>query len=384
MPRTKQILVCLVSVSVFGCADDSDGLTPGQGDAATVVLDSEVLDDGIIHEDPPMDASSPDAVSPDGGNDAGPDTGPDAGPADDGVCVPDCWLKACGDDGCGGTCGTCLPGASCNGEGRCDCPASTCGSSVCGVSSCGANCGTCEIGQVCDNGACVSSCPNGAVACRDLAYNFLCEGQLGRGLCATDMTRTAACACDPASNNSLLECEDCYINAPIHCRNGDCLDSEQCNEWTGKCEPAGLPNPPPGGEVGDPCMDDSECRSFGAHGSGSSGGAFRTVPQCLSNWNGGYCMSYCNAPPGGFFAEGDLHQANCPSGSLCLPVSGVNDPDPPGQGACSKECFTDSDCREAEGYFCRHEFPLPMSTPRGVCAPSHCRTRGCASYVCGC
>ncbi|MEZ4269593.1 MAG: hypothetical protein R3F39_24810 [Myxococcota bacterium] len=34
-------------------------------------------------------------------------------------CVPDCTGKACGDDGCGGSCGACDGGASCNG-GQCD------------------------------------------------------------------------------------------------------------------------------------------------------------------------------------------------------------------------------------------------------------------------
>ena len=33
-------------------------------------------------------------------------------------CLLDCWDKTCGDDGCGGTCGTCPDGASCS-EGAC-------------------------------------------------------------------------------------------------------------------------------------------------------------------------------------------------------------------------------------------------------------------------
>jgi hypothetical protein len=39
-----------------------------------------------------------------------------------GVCVacsPDCQGKECGDDGCGGTCGTCSDAQTCNEEGKC-------------------------------------------------------------------------------------------------------------------------------------------------------------------------------------------------------------------------------------------------------------------------
>jgi hypothetical protein len=37
------------------------------------------------------------------------------------VCCPDCSGRECGDDGCGGICGTCDPGCSCNTGGRCEC-----------------------------------------------------------------------------------------------------------------------------------------------------------------------------------------------------------------------------------------------------------------------
>lgn len=37
------------------------------------------------------------------------------------VCCPDCTNRQCGDDGCGGVCGTCDPGCSCNMNGQCEC-----------------------------------------------------------------------------------------------------------------------------------------------------------------------------------------------------------------------------------------------------------------------
>jgi hypothetical protein len=37
------------------------------------------------------------------------------------VCCPDCTGRQCGDDGCGGACGSCDPGCSCNPDGQCEC-----------------------------------------------------------------------------------------------------------------------------------------------------------------------------------------------------------------------------------------------------------------------
>jgi hypothetical protein len=38
------------------------------------------------------------------------------------ACVPQCFGKGCGDDGCGGTCGQCAPQQTCNGNGICENP----------------------------------------------------------------------------------------------------------------------------------------------------------------------------------------------------------------------------------------------------------------------
>jgi len=40
-------------------------------------------------------------------------------------CVPSCSGKECGDDGCGGTCGTCEDGLTCDANGQCICPSGT-------------------------------------------------------------------------------------------------------------------------------------------------------------------------------------------------------------------------------------------------------------------
>ena len=80
------------------------------------------------------------------------------------VCSPDCTGRACGDDGCGGSCGTCpgLCGASqpapCD-DGVCAvacCP--SCAGRECGDDGCGGSCGACQ-GGTCANGACVVDGP---------------------------------------------------------------------------------------------------------------------------------------------------------------------------------------------------------------------------------
>lgn len=78
-------------------------------------------------------------------------------------CMPDCALFDCGDDGCGGTCGTCEPGFECN-EGTCTLVVTDCGDGICAglesCSSCEVDCGQCDVcgnqeldpGEECDDG----------------------------------------------------------------------------------------------------------------------------------------------------------------------------------------------------------------------------------------
>ncbi|MGM0576099.1 MAG: choice-of-anchor D domain-containing protein [Myxococcota bacterium] len=72
--------------------------------------DVDVRDDTSTAADVPSPdvEGGGDGAAPDGTADAG-DGGPDAGP--DTTCTPDCDGRECGDDGCGGSCGTC-PGAA--------------------------------------------------------------------------------------------------------------------------------------------------------------------------------------------------------------------------------------------------------------------------------
>ena len=80
-------------------------------------------------------------------------------------CVPTCkrpddTLKECGDNGCGGMCGSCGVDLACNAEGVCVAPEDAgcvpeCGSHECGPDGCGDVCGACEEGYGCYDGYCV-------------------------------------------------------------------------------------------------------------------------------------------------------------------------------------------------------------------------------------
>jgi hypothetical protein len=76
-----------------------------------------------------------------------------------GVCTPRCEGRECGDDGCGGQCGTCPWGTACDwAAGYCypTCIPS-CENRQCGDDGCGGTCGDCQPGTTCQDGWCVSA-----------------------------------------------------------------------------------------------------------------------------------------------------------------------------------------------------------------------------------
>ena len=89
-------------------------------------------------------------------------------------CTPSCEGKVCGDDGCGGTCGSCTVESEVCFEGLCcepACPIDGCGTS----DGCGGICG-CPKGKICDSGVC------GEPQTTCSAVNFITCGQTLTGL----------------------------------------------------------------------------------------------------------------------------------------------------------------------------------------------------------
>ncbi len=145
------------------------------------------------------------------------------------LCVPSCAFAFCGDDGCGGSCGTCAAPETCL-NGRCVC-LPKCAGKACGPDGCGDVCGTCTDGRTCQSGQC--ACP--AVECNGACVPT-CDGDTVRD------PRDCTC-CTRAFGT-------CGTALSKPCCSGICRDSGQvcCDS----CE--GLAN-------GDPCEFDAQCAS---------------------------------------------------------------------------------------------------------------------------
>jgi hypothetical protein len=94
------------------------------------------------------------------------------------ACVPFCDGQDCGDDGCGGSCGTCAGQDLCV-DGACLCQPDCLGLE-CGDDGCGGSCGTCAGGATCTGGVCV-----GVVGKRVFVTSTLTTAGLG-GLAGAD------------------------------------------------------------------------------------------------------------------------------------------------------------------------------------------------------
>jgi prepilin-type N-terminal cleavage/methylation domain-containing protein len=74
-----------------------------------------------------------------------------------GICSVDCNNKVCGDDQCGGSCGTCDTGQTCSPSGQCAC-APNCSGKNCGDDGCGGTCGSCTLPQTCGGSGTSGQC----------------------------------------------------------------------------------------------------------------------------------------------------------------------------------------------------------------------------------
>jgi len=143
-------------------------------------------------------------------------------------CVRNCLAKQCGDDGCGGSCGTCDQGSTCGVDYFCHAPcAPACGGKECGGDGCGGTCGTCDQGESCQAGTCVTGCtPScGGKECGDDGCGTAC------GTCEDgDVCTGGQCVpegCEPDCDG--VECGDDGCGGSC----GACADDEVCVE--GEC-----------------------------------------------------------------------------------------------------------------------------------------------------
>jgi len=122
------------------------------------------------------------------------------------ICVPDCDGAVCGDDGCGGVCGVCADGSSCQGvDCVLDCtPLDDCGDVVCGVLDDGCdgylNCGDCEDNEACTgDGQCICIPDCAGKDCGDNGCGGSCGTCNAGGVCEAN----GQCTCTPDCSGSV-------------------------------------------------------------------------------------------------------------------------------------------------------------------------------------
>ena len=218
-------------------------LLPGAGPLTTALLtiatltlssacsevSDEIVDDPGLLVDVPPSAVDGHAYSKDAGGPEGANPGPGETPGP-GACMPDCFGKICGDDGCGGSCGECGAGESCK-SGTCvvggtESCTPDCFGKPCGDDGCGGQCGECGPGMVCAPGG--NHCVSETGDCKPDCLGKFCGPDGCGGTCgscaAGDVCDGAGqCVGDPGVCNP-----DCF---------GKACGDDGCGGQCGKCAP---------------------------------------------------------------------------------------------------------------------------------------------------
>lgn len=156
------------------------------------------------------------------------------------VCLvaPDCGERVCGDDGCGGSCGTCGNGDHCVGGACVPC---SCVGLDCGDDGCGISCGECHDGiectaDLCETGLCMFTPETPGFTCSDqdlCTFNDACDGT---GKC---VGKHYACAIGTCEASSVCDgTGDCFVILEIAgtaCDDGDFGTVDDVCDQFGTC-----------------------------------------------------------------------------------------------------------------------------------------------------
>jgi len=172
-----------------------------------------------------------------------------------GLCVPQCTGRECGNDGCGGLCGTCDTDFFCDVVGQCisntctpaanPCGTFECGTATngtCGEVNCGIYGGGCQIGSSCDltTQTCEITCGNSVIdpgeTCDD-GNNVSMDG------CSNTCQTEAGYTCITPGQLCELNCGNGVIDSGETCDDGNNVSTDGCSD-TCQIEPGYVCNTP--------------------------------------------------------------------------------------------------------------------------------------------
>jgi len=300
------------------------------------------------------------------------------------ACTPACADKQCGDDGCGGSCGTCDdPVEKACDAGKCVDPCApspiACKTAECGNDGCGGSCGECTNGSACDSGACKAvPLPEAPTSCV--------------GHCGSKAESGCACTASCEKNGSCCEDYKNICSCVPDCK-GKACGSDGCGGSCGTCSDA-TPFCDATQQCTASCAKQCDGKACGDDGCGGSCGTCAATETCswsmqcvpkawfcpASYFNDGLaCDCGCGAPDPDC-ADAKLLVFGCPtSNTACEPT-----------GLCKVDlCGTNGECT---GAWCTGTYAAGGGTYKGVCqAPSasakapgaYCKAGAeCASGVC--
>jgi gingipain R len=192
-------------------------------------------------------------------------------------CSPVCFNKKCGDDGCGGICGTCpedqecLPNGKCKGGPGCEpdpvpgCGKCTpdCDGKKCGDDGCNGVCGECGESETCENGKCVCAftvCDS--VCCKEgeeCFENNCCQPKCNGKECGDNKCGGICGSCNPFEICDGGKCLCQFVQCESDCcKEGDSCFKSQC--CTPQCSEMQCGDDGCGGICGT-CADGMECEN---------------------------------------------------------------------------------------------------------------------------
>ena len=245
-----------------------------------------------------------------------------------GTCTPDCSMWECGDDGCGGSCGSCVLGQVCQ-SGICAGPCTPdCAMSECGDDGCGGSCGTCPASQTCtfgfcSGGGCFPACTG--MECGDDGCGGVCGVCMPPKKCSAEGQCYDPSICQPACTGK--ECGDDACGGvcgtcmpPTHCSFGVCVKSCSGIGYVGCCNGSVLVWCQDGDVMTTDCSQSPTC-----------------------GWDPG--ASFYSCATDGAVDPAGVHPLDC--SSLCSPSCGSHECGPDGCGGSCGECAPDRTCSAA-------------------------------------